>query len=718
MYAAEPFEIWGGVECTVNRVGDRYFDQVELSGHARRLSDLDLFAGLKLAALRYPVLWERVAPLGLASASWSWTEQRLRRIRELGIRPIVGLLHHGAGPAHATSSDACFPAELAAYARAVAERFPWVDEWSPINEPVTTARFSGLYGLWYPHGRDTRTFVRILLHQCQGIALAMREIRQVNPHAKLILPEEMGRIYATPHLAHQADYENLRRLLGLDLLTGRVGPAHPLWGHLLDEGAGREELETFLESPTPPDIIGINYYLTSDRFLDERLELHPVRTHGGNGRERYADVEAVRIPGVGLTGHRPILEELWQRYRIPLALTEVHAACTREEQLRWLHAAWHGARDAASSGVDVRAITAWSLLGSFDWDKLVVRIDGSYEPGVFDLRGREPRPTALARHLPILSGGGEPDHPVLAVPGWWERLRTPQEPSVLARPIAVIGATGTLGQAIGRICAKRGLAHRLLSRSEIDISNARSVEAGLEALDPWAVVNAAGYVRVDDAEDDAERCWRENVLGPIHLARAARARGIPLLTFSSDLVFSGDTDRPYVESDLPAPLGRYGATKLEAERAVLELWPEALVIRSAAFFGPWDQHSFVAHVLQAVHAHKPIRVLRDVVVSPTYVPDLADAALDLLIDGECGIWHLANQGAVSWAQLARQTVQLAGADASLVESCSWEALGLRARRPRFSCLGSERGVLLRSLEAALQSFSAERVPKVLQSAVA
>jgi dTDP-4-dehydrorhamnose reductase len=708
MNAAAPFEIWAGPECTVNRVGDCYFDQLERSGHARRLSDLDLFADLKVAALRYPVLWERVAPRGLASASWSWSRERLERLRELGIRPIAGLLHHGAGPAHATFGDARFPAELAAYARAVAEHFPWIDEWSPINEPVTTARFSGLYGLWHPHGRDTRSFVRILLHQCQGIALAMREIRQVNPGAKLILPEEMGRIRATPHLAHQAAYENHRRLLGLDLLTGRVGPAHPLWRHLLEEGATRAELETFLDSPTPPDIIGVNYYLTSDRFLDERLELHPARSHGGNGRERYADVEAVRVAGVGLTGHRAILEELWQRYRIPLALTEVHAACTREEQLRWLHAAWLGARAAASSGVDVRAVTAWSLLGSFDWDKLVVRLDGSYEPGVFDLRGRAPRPTALARHLRVLSRGGEPDHPVLAVPGWWERLGSTRESLVRGRPIAVIGATGTLGQAIARICAKRGLPHRLLSRSEIDISNARSVDACLEAVDPWAVINAAGYVRVDDAEDDAERCWRENVLGPTHLARAARARKIPLLTFSSDLVFSGDTDRPYVESDLPAPLGRYGATKLEAERAVLDLWPEALVIRSAAFFGPRERHSFVAHVLQALQARRPIRALRDVVVSPTYVPDLADAALDLLIDGECGIWHLANQGSVTWAEFAARTVQLAGSHTSLVESCSWEALGLRARRPRFSSLGSERGVLLRSLEAALQSFFADR----------
>src|SRR5918998_3650742 len=114
-------ELWGGVECTYNRVGDTYFDQCERSGHATRLSDLDRFAELGIRALRYPVLWERTAPHGLAQADWSWADERLGRLRALGIRPIVGLVHHGSGPRHTNLVEPTFATGLAEFARAVAE---------------------------------------------------------------------------------------------------------------------------------------------------------------------------------------------------------------------------------------------------------------------------------------------------------------------------------------------------------------------------------------------------------------------------------------------------------------------------------------------------------------------------------------------------------------------------------------------------------------------
>src|SRR5947209_5360828 len=88
-------ELWGGLECTVNRVGDRYFSQLERNGHSVRITDLDLFAGLGIRALRYPVLWELLQPEPDGEIDWSWTDERLNRLRELGVRPIVGLVHHG-----------------------------------------------------------------------------------------------------------------------------------------------------------------------------------------------------------------------------------------------------------------------------------------------------------------------------------------------------------------------------------------------------------------------------------------------------------------------------------------------------------------------------------------------------------------------------------------------------------------------------------------------
>jgi dTDP-4-dehydrorhamnose reductase len=110
-------ELWGGVECTVNRVGDVYFDRMERSGHATRLSDLAMFAGLGIRAIRYPVLWERLAPYGLESIDWSWSDARVTRLRELDVRPIVGLTHHGTGPPDTRLVDDSFATGPAAYAR-------------------------------------------------------------------------------------------------------------------------------------------------------------------------------------------------------------------------------------------------------------------------------------------------------------------------------------------------------------------------------------------------------------------------------------------------------------------------------------------------------------------------------------------------------------------------------------------------------------------------
>jgi dTDP-4-dehydrorhamnose reductase len=298
-----PLELWAGVECTVNRVGDSFFDQLELNGHARRLADLNLFAELGVRALRYPVLWERTAPDGLRRADWSWADERLTRLRELAVNPIVGLVHHGSGPRDTSLVDPAFPEKLAEYARAVSQRFPWVTHYTPVNEPLTTARFSGLYGHWYPHGRGAQTFARALINQCRAVVLSMRAIREINPSAQLIQTEDLGKTFSTPTLRYQAEFENERRWLTYDLLSGRLKRDGTLWRYLRRAGINEDELDWFIENPCPPDVIGLNHYLTSERFLDERLTRYPSLTHGGNNRHAYADVVAVRFCAEGTAGH-------------------------------------------------------------------------------------------------------------------------------------------------------------------------------------------------------------------------------------------------------------------------------------------------------------------------------------------------------------------------------------------------------------------------------
>ena len=228
-------EAWAGFECTLNRTGDAYRDQLDLTGHRERLDDLQLLRDLGVKAVRYPILWER-AP------DWEWADERLGLLRELGIEPIVGLVHHGSGPLETSVLDGSFATGLAEHAAAVAERYPWVRRWTPVNEPLTTARFSALYGHWYPHARDDLSFARAVLVQCRATVLAMGAIRRAIPGAELVQTEDVGIVHATPGVAGQAEFENERRWLSLDLLTGRLAADSPVRRWLLDVGVEETEL--------------------------------------------------------------------------------------------------------------------------------------------------------------------------------------------------------------------------------------------------------------------------------------------------------------------------------------------------------------------------------------------------------------------------------------------------------------------------------------------
>jgi dTDP-4-dehydrorhamnose reductase len=609
--------------------------------------------------------------------------------------------------------DPRFPDLFAEHAHACARRYPWVQDWTPINEPLTTARFSGLYGLWYPHGTDSRTYAAALIGQCRAIVLAMTRIRSEIPAARLVQTEDLGKTWSTPELGYQAEWENHRRWLSLDLLCGRVDARHPLWPYLADAGVSAEDLAWFQDHPCPPDLVGINHYLTSERYLDHRMDRFPADTHGGNGRDRYADVEAVRACAVA--GPASLLREAWDRYGLPLAVTEAHLHCTREEQVRWLLEIWDAAVRLRTEGVDLRAVTAWAAFGAFDWNSLLTRGDGHYEPGVFDLRAPGPRPTAIAHAISDLAQGRRPNHPLLAVPGWWRRevrllydvgapLSHESAPAD-ARPLLITGRTGTLGRAFARTCELRGIPYVLTSRQDLDTADDAAIAAALERHRPWAVVNTAGFVRVADAERDPDQCWRDNFLGPTRIARICARAGIANVEFSSDLVFDGERSSPYREGDSPAPLSTYGRTKGQAERHILRANPAALVVRTAAFFSPWDPHNFVALALASLRKQRRFDAFADVRVSPTYVPDLVNAVLDLLIDEESGLWHITNDGSVTWLDFAREAARITD-----IGSRDLAPATAPAYIPRYSALTSARGILLPHWSDALHRFCQESAP--------
>jgi len=703
-------ELWGGIECTVSRVGDEYRDQIVETGHRHRIDDLDQVASLGVRTVRYPVVWETVSRGGPEGLDWSWHDGRLERLRSLGMVPVAGLVHHGSGPPWTNLLDPAFPELLARYAEEVAARYPWIDMFTPVNEPLTTARFAGLYGHWYPHGRSYSPFLRALVIQVKAVLLSMRAIRRVTPAARLVQTEDLGKTFSTPMLRFQADHENERRWLSFDLLCGRVDRRHPWHRRLLEAGVPEGDLALLLEGDGAPDILGINHYLTSERFLDQRLRRYPPVLWGGNGRQRYADVEAVRVSGLEAdVGPKARLLEAWQRYRRPLAVTEVHHGCTREEQVRWLMDVWQAACELREEGADLRAVTVWSLFGAVDWNTLLTQRNGFYEPGAFDIRSDPPRPTLLAEAARSLAAQGSFSHPVLDAKGWWKRHeRFYQSPKLkmvrgqAARRILVAGSAGRIGRGVERLCAQRGLETALTRRQELDITDAAALRAALERTRPWAVVNAAGAGPAR-AEIEPESSRRDNVEGARTLATICAELGLPLVTFSSALVFDGGLGRPYGESDEARPFGSFGHAKREAEAAVLAAHPGALVVRVGTLLSAWDADEPLLAAVRDLAGGAEVALDDREVLSPAYLPDLVHAALDLLIDGETGIWHLAHPGGMTRYAMAARAALAAGFDITgLVRH--------RAGPARSLVLSSERGRLLPSSESAIDRWARDAEP--------
>jgi hypothetical protein len=295
-------------------------------------------------------------------------------------------------------------------------------------------------------------------------------------------------------LAYQAKFENDRRLLTFDILTGRLVPGHPHYDHMIGCGIQEEEILFFQEQTFIPHILGLNYYVTSERWLDESLEKYPDQTHGGNGRDRYADTEVVRANPVAFAGFKKLATEIWERYKIPMAVTECHLHCTREEQLRWFKEIWDTAAELTEQGIPIKGVTAWALLGSFDWDTLLTKTGTQYESGVFDIKtfSGQLRPTALVHLIRYLTMGKGALHPVLAENGWWhDRPRLNKKSD---RPVIIMGQisreendktySGNLLITLREACRQRRIPHLFISTPD---------EGEIDRINPWAVINPGSY---------------------------------------------------------------------------------------------------------------------------------------------------------------------------------------------------------------------------------
>lgn len=304
----------------------------------------------------------------------------------------------------------------------------------------------------------------------------------------------------------------------------------------------------------------------------------------------------------------------------------------------------------------------------------------------------------------------------MASPGFWERpdrffyppVGTPQQATTrtqVARPLVIVGQ-GRLGEATARLCRERGLEHRCVSSSVLLAEN--SLRDVLTAHRPWAVVNTTGYGQVDEAERASGQFWQTHSAGAALLAQLCTEQGLQLLTFSSDQVFSGEGDTPYQEHDPAAPINAYGRTKLEMERQIRTIFPGALIVRSSGVFGSGTGQGLLGKALSKLRTGEPILVDGHHRFSPTYLPDLIHTSLDLLIDGENGIWHLVNRGESTWAEMVHALGAALRLPQSAVHVASGSDLGWVAPRPRYTALKSCQGQLLPSLDHALDRYLSSR----------
>jgi dTDP-4-dehydrorhamnose reductase len=267
----------------------------------------------------------------------------------------------------------------------------------------------------------------------------------------------------------------------------------------------------------------------------------------------------------------------------------------------------------------------------------------------------------------------------------------------------VLGAGGQLGSELARLLGPgSGLA-----RHEVSVTDRDAVDHLLRDRPPAIVYNCAAYNAVDLAETEQDKAYAVNSEGAANVAIACARHGARLVHFSTNFVFDGELDRPYVETDLPAPLSVYAASKLEGEQRVLEGLSSALVIRSSALFG--DQGSaikggsFPDRILARAQRGEPLKVVSDQRINPTYTGDLAPAAIELAATGLEGVVHVVATGCAGWDEFARAVLEASEVPAPVSAILSAE-LSTPARRPLNGCLTSTRVAALRPWREGLHEW--------------
>ena len=275
----------------------------------------------------------------------------------------------------------------------------------------------------------------------------------------------------------------------------------------------------------------------------------------------------------------------------------------------------------------------------------------------------------------------------------------------------VVGAGGQLGEAMR---AQLGAEHELasFSRRDLDISSVSDVRDAVQSVCPDVIINCAAYTNVDAAEREPERAFAANAWGVRALARAAAEIDAVLVHFSTDFVFDGTTDRPYLESDVPNPRGAYAVSKLLGEWMALDA-PRHYVLRVESLFGGPHARSSVDKILDGILAGTGVRAFNDRTVSPSYVEDVVSATSALLTArAPFGLYHCVNTGWTTWAGLARELAAIVNRPGAPIAEVPMSDAGLTAPRPKFAALSNAKlagsGIAMPTWQDALRRYVAMR----------
>lgn len=285
----------------------------------------------------------------------------------------------------------------------------------------------------------------------------------------------------------------------------------------------------------------------------------------------------------------------------------------------------------------------------------------------------------------------------------------------------VLGARGTLGLALCEELPRAGWTLAAAAGSaECDIRDAAAVRALLTASRPNVVFNAAAYTDVDRAEVERAKAFAVNAEGAEHVARAAQGVGASVVHYSTDFVYDGEQERPYVESDRPTPQGEYGKSKAEGDARAAAANPRHFILRVGCLYGHGGRN-FPSTIVRRLRAGESIRADRDRLGSPTWVREVARVSAALASTEHFGLYNCTSQGETSWANFARFAAELLGLPADRVTGVATADLPMKAPRPRRAVLDNRalRAVGLDRLspwQDAVRAFVAEEVKTAVKTA--